>query len=138
MGLECSHVTVLSIFFFVKFVTDCLFGYSSPPIVSMNGAKYGNKYNLRKNPKHSKAKVPANPEDEVVVILFADSNLQIITGATKHLTSSHPSWQLKKKATAISMYTKEEPAVSDFPTEMLPMQIDTTLKMTKCLMLLQL
>ncbi|XP_044473048.1 uncharacterized protein LOC123201555 isoform X2 [Mangifera indica] len=122
VGFECGHVAVVDMSFLsLMFITDCTSGYSSLPIVSMIWTEYGNKYSLVKTPNHSETKVPVNPEDEVIFILFKDSKLRIIDGATGNIICSQP-WHLKKEATAISMYIIEEPTVSGFNTEKQPVQ----------------
>lgn len=97
------QVAVLDMSFLsVMFVTDCTSGYSTP-IVSMIWTEYGNKHSLVKTPNHSETKIPVNPEDEVIFILFKDAKPHVIDGATGNMISSRP-WHLKKEATAVSMY----------------------------------
>ncbi|KAJ0027944.1 hypothetical protein Pint_34863 [Pistacia integerrima] len=120
-ALSVIAVAVLDMSFLsVMFVTDCTSGYSSP-VVSMIWTEYGNKNSLVKNPNHSETKIPVNPEDEVIFILFKDAKLRIIDGATGNMISSHP-WHSKKEATAVSMYIIEEATVSGLTTEKQPVQ----------------
>lgn len=85
----------------VLFFTDD-FSCSSSPIISMTWTEFKNTHSLPKNPNDSERKVPVNPAEEVIIILFKDAKISIVGGGSENMISSRP-WHLKKKAIAISM-----------------------------------